>query len=741
MPLRKPPPTPRSAAVLVREQQEQQRRQSHDLAIAGADAGSTSTATRTDPLSGPLVPFKPGQTSLRNQAILTEQEYTDSLSTIIKRDFFPHLDRITAENEYLTALEVGDHALIRASLDQLIRIDDEENCRSKGTTHAKNRRLDKSQFSRGGTPLVASASSRRGEWDETPLLKSVQLADGLSLAAEEDGEEGDEEARLSSGITPDLGLSLSEFQARYTSEDNASFSQILDRDNQIRAQKHALLYQRETLANRRRQALVDKEREEVEEGKKLAIETARQRGLAISAPDQRLLIEDGRAQGTTKRSGPSGEMQSSKKGDDKSENGDPMDDLILVSEPTIDTRTPNPGAGRWKYTARNPLMFAPDANVDKLRTTSSMAPVSRARADAGGAGGSEGSQLPRPSINLRGIRFAEYDDQKGQEEERGTEEPGSGSPSSSRVDAAIRRSRARSSTATSTSSATRSRALVDESPRVNGYGFVSPYSTPRYSEDGGRETPGLSAAAASDDEDGGDERIGMQKSGLLRMYASQRKRRAVSPASASVTASNQVQDARNSNPDPDLDPVPVRRSFQLPPTTPRDRLAAKLAASAAGNLRTKAARYSQTNGKSERNGSDVGNGRQLGKAGGDGRGAGDSTSYGTQRYGGLALRTHAFLDPTPRPSPASQTTMNRTASKSKLTPAARALLDRSVRRTHPAATSSSSSWASSPLPTPIRPPSSSANRRREVVFTSAALGDQTWSPDVGASVKKPRPSS
>lgn len=437
MPLRKEPPTPRSAAVDARLN------------------GSSHVGPSRSGLA-PLIPFKPGQTSLRKQAILTEDEYTSALSSIIKRDFFPGLDRITAENEYLAAVEADDPTRIRTALNRLLTLDKGKDASPAPERDSKQRRRD----------TTHTASSRRkegGEWDDTPLASGssrvfdptftpVASTPGLGDVGQAVREDDVESA---SGIDPDLDISLADFQSRYTSEDNASFSQLLDRDNQLRKRKHAHLFARELASEQRRKQIIDSEQLAAAKGKQLAIESNLDHPKLLEEAKRQLLIEGSKGD-APQVSGATGQETAETKA-----SRDPMDDLILVPEPRQDDRPTSTGPNRWKYTARNALMFPPDANESHLHARPSASTPS-----------TETKPAPAPETNFSALRLPEQSDTL-TTSDRPESEAG-WSPSSSRVDAAIQRGRAGSFTSSITSSS------VDETPKVNGYGFVTPYSTPQH---------------------------------------------------------------------------------------------------------------------------------------------------------------------------------------------------------------------------------------------------------------------
>lgn len=157
------------------------------MSSTSPQAGSSSTTER----------------SLNRQVILEEEEYTEALSKIIARDFFPSLVHLDATNEYLDALQTRDPHLIGASV----------------------RRLEELNF----TP-ISSAKGWAGS--QTPSRTPYGLAGETPLRSVR-GEPLQKRARY------DINLNLDEFQARYTSEDNSSFTEILDEENRVRKEKWA----------------------------------------------------------------------------------------------------------------------------------------------------------------------------------------------------------------------------------------------------------------------------------------------------------------------------------------------------------------------------------------------------------------------------------------------------------------------------------------------------------------------
>ncbi|EUC62066.1 nuclear protein Es2 [Rhizoctonia solani AG-3 Rhs1AP] len=372
---------------------------------SGSNAGAGSTSSSE--YHGALI--RPGESqSLSRQVILDEDSYTSALSEIIARDFFPSLAHLDATNGYLSALDTKDPEQISKSVRRL---------QDLAATPTPGRYRNLQTPSR--TPYGAGPS-------DTPM----------SMRSELD----------SRGTSVTEGLSLDEFQARYTSEDNASFATILDDENRQRKEKWGWAWEAQG---------------KVEERK--AIEYARRETALLEAGKVALAITaTGEPSGSTKAitaaaDGPSSsggltgknlEVMLSSENDSNRDKqlvkNEPSQTIEDVMAPKKDTRPA--GVPGWNLKARNSLMFPPDANQSPYDTISSTAPPPPAKGD------------PR-SIHHGGTRIAD------REEASGVTEPSS--PTHSRVDAAI---------------AGRPYASGGETPKVAGHSFVSETASPSPSQ-------------------------------------------------------------------------------------------------------------------------------------------------------------------------------------------------------------------------------------------------------------------
>lgn len=156
----------------------------------------------------------------RPPKVLDEDEYTDALSDIIARDYFPGLRESRAQNEYLSALESNDPAWIAEAARNLRAATDPKAGRSQRQT--RDGRFDEAR-STPRIPPRASDTPRGYDGSSTPMSVAATETSDVSLTN-----------KLETSYH-----TLSSFQAKYTSEDNASFNDVLDKQNATRREKHA----------------------------------------------------------------------------------------------------------------------------------------------------------------------------------------------------------------------------------------------------------------------------------------------------------------------------------------------------------------------------------------------------------------------------------------------------------------------------------------------------------------------
>lgn len=151
------------------------------------------------------------------QRVLDEEEYIEGLQTVIQRDFFPDVEKLQAQKEYLEAEENGDLERMRQIAIKF------GSALGKMTREPPPPYVTPATFE---TPEVHTGTGIVGN-------KPRPRAEGL-----EDGDAGEEEEK-------EPLPSLDVFLSRYTSEDNASFQEIVEVAKEKSRARHAWLYQAE----------------------------------------------------------------------------------------------------------------------------------------------------------------------------------------------------------------------------------------------------------------------------------------------------------------------------------------------------------------------------------------------------------------------------------------------------------------------------------------------------------------
>ncbi|KAG9283964.1 hypothetical protein G9A89_005471 [Geosiphon pyriformis] len=141
------------------------------------------------------------------QVVLDEDTYTEAISEIIKRDYFPSLTTLEAQHGYLDALDAKDPVLLRDATRKLTQV---------STPIRKTP---------APTPLI---NTPQGEWDTPISTRTVTTKYNQSQLEKQF----------------DTNMSLDNFQAKYTSEDNASYPFINKAEEQKKL-KYKWMYEKE----------------------------------------------------------------------------------------------------------------------------------------------------------------------------------------------------------------------------------------------------------------------------------------------------------------------------------------------------------------------------------------------------------------------------------------------------------------------------------------------------------------
>jgi protein DGCR14 len=248
--------------------------------------------------------------SLNRQIVLDEDEYTEALSHIIARDFFPSLVHLDATNDYLDALHSSDPHLINASVRRLQEI-------STPATRPPFQTPSQTPYGLGPS--------------ETPLRTPR-------------GEAPTKRPRF------DTELSLDSFQAKFTSEDNSSFTQILDEENRKRKERWAWAWDAEKRVQDQRDRMIEgRERRLIEAPPVVGV---RERFL-IESPSPAGFITDGKA---FEREG-----KGANEGGEADEKGKGKEIAVLVKDDDLENDVLAPpkdsrsaGVDGWKFRVCHP---------------------------------------------------------------------------------------------------------------------------------------------------------------------------------------------------------------------------------------------------------------------------------------------------------------------------------------------------------------------------------------------------
>ena len=190
----------------------------------------------------------------RPKNVIDEESYTDAISEIIARDFFPGLLQTETQQEYLDALESRDSAWISSASRRL------QHVMTPG--RRQGRRGTSIQ-----TPARVVTETPRTSGADTPMSSMSDVSVTRQVQQPE----------------VNINMSLDKFQSLYTSEDNESFYKLIDKQNQKKAEKYAWMW---TGNNKKPSMMMLKQKEIekklVESGRSIQDDGGKRDRLAIS---------------------------------------------------------------------------------------------------------------------------------------------------------------------------------------------------------------------------------------------------------------------------------------------------------------------------------------------------------------------------------------------------------------------------------------------------------------------------
>ncbi|KAI3675150.1 hypothetical protein L1987_84735 [Smallanthus sonchifolius] len=177
--------------------------------------------------SNSLIASTPQNPRKRNSStVLDEDTYVAAIEKIIQRDFFPDIPKLRDRLDWLEATRSGDPMLIR---DAQLKIIERRSGKASVTDTEGKIRTPGSTFFRNTTPLELDRTPGTDRFAKEELFNAVKE----SIKNDDDG------------AVDTNSLSLDEFFRKYTSEDNASFSKLIEKVNKNKRLRYEFLLEGE----------------------------------------------------------------------------------------------------------------------------------------------------------------------------------------------------------------------------------------------------------------------------------------------------------------------------------------------------------------------------------------------------------------------------------------------------------------------------------------------------------------
>jgi len=188
---------------------------------------SSSRRTDQSPMEAltfkvPLTPISKALARKRKVKVMDEDEYVAKVEKIIERDFFPELDKLKAQSDYIDARERKDY-------ETMSRLEE----KYSGVRPKTGNRLQS----------PATFETPQDDPRESDPRRNQAEADNEFEKEEEEGEKKDEEVEKQE----EDKMTLDQFMANNTSEDNESFIDIQTENEKRHRLKNGWMYKDETL--------------------------------------------------------------------------------------------------------------------------------------------------------------------------------------------------------------------------------------------------------------------------------------------------------------------------------------------------------------------------------------------------------------------------------------------------------------------------------------------------------------